>query len=68
MARQDDSNQIGENYVMDAEKLRELGISLTMGPQGQILVMKYRVKHGMSTQLYKWTGPQPRLPKNPTRH
>ena len=62
MARVHDDNMQGENYWMDGEALRELGIHLTIGANGQIVGLKHSSSRGLSTTLYKWTGPQPQLP------
>lgn len=57
----------GENYEMNMGRLHELGIHLTLGPNGQILVIKRRVARGQSETLYKWTGPQPQLNAPPLK-
>jgi hypothetical protein len=67
MARQHDDNMQGENYWQNGEMLRELGIHLTIGANGQVLGIKHSVKRGVSTDLYKWTGAQPQLPKRAER-
>lgn len=57
----------GFNHEKNAMRLAELGLHLTLGPNGQILVVKRRVARGQSETLYKWTGDQPQtadlLPK-----
>lgn len=63
MARQHDDNMQGENYWQNGEMLRELGIHLTIGPNGQVLGIKHSKQRGVSTPLYRWNGPQPQLPK-----
>lgn len=67
MARQHDDNMHGENYWMNGERLRELGISLTIGANGQIIGIKYSEARGISEPLYKWTGEQPQLPARKDR-
>ncbi len=67
MARQRDDNMQGENYWQNGELLRELGIHLTIGANGQVLGIKYSAQRGVSTKLYKWTGPQPQLPSRSER-
>ena len=61
MARQFDDNMQGENYWQNGERLRELGIHLTFGANGQIIGIKHSQQRGLSEPLYKWTGPQPQL-------
>lgn len=61
MARKFDTDMQGENYWQNGELLRELGIHLTFGANGQILGIKHSVKRGVSVPLYKWTGHQPQL-------
>ena len=67
MARQHDDNMQGENYWQNGEMLRELGIHLTIGANGQVLNIKHSVKRGVSTNLYKWNGVQPQLPARSER-
>ncbi len=67
MARQHDDMMRGENYWMNGEMLRELGIHLTMGANGQIIVVKHSKQRGVSTTLYKWEGDQPQLPTRSER-
>lgn len=62
MPRQHDDNMQGENYWFNGERLRELGIHLTIGANGQIIGIKYSSKRGVSESLYKWTGAQPQAP------
>ena len=64
----EDYETVGENYEMNSVRLNELGISLTMGANGQVIAIKHRVSRGVSEPLYKWTGPQPQLPKNRSVH
>ncbi len=61
MARQHDNDMRGENHWWIGELCRELGIHITFGANGQIVGLKHSVKRGVSTTLYKWTGPQPQL-------
>lgn len=68
MARPQDDNMQGENYWQNGEMLRELGIHLTIGANGQVLGIKHSKQRGVSTDLYKWKGPQPQLPTNRTVH
>lgn len=53
----------GENYTMNGGRLNELGIDLTIGANGQVLVVKHKVSRGVSETLYKWGGDQPLLTK-----
>lgn len=62
MARLHDDNMQGENYWQNGEALRELGIHLTIGANGQVLGIKHSAKRGVSQELYKWKGEQPQLP------
>lgn len=62
MARVHDDNMQGENYWQNGERLRELGIHLTIGANGQIVGIKHSEARGVSEPLYKWTGLQPQLP------
>ena len=68
MARQHDDNMQGENHWQNGDMLRELGIHLTIGANGQVLGIKYSKQRGISTDLYRWTGPQPQLPKERIVH
>ncbi len=61
MARQHDDNMQGENYWQNGEALRELGIHLTIGANGQVLAIKHSAQRGVSSTLYKWNGPVPQL-------
>lgn len=61
MARQHDTDMRGENYWQNGEALRELGIHLTIGANGQVLGIKHSRQRGVSVDLYKWTGLQPQL-------
>jgi len=63
----EDYENRGENYTMNSVRLFELGISLTIGPNGQVLGIKHKVKRGASEELYKWTGEQPQLPTRSKR-
>lgn len=58
----EDYENKGENYTQNSAKLYELGIFLTLGANGQVVVVKHKVGRGASETLYKWTGPQPQLP------
>ena len=58
----------GENYEMNSVRLHELGLHLTMGANGQVLVIKRRVERGHSETLYKWTGNQPQLKREGSLH
>jgi len=60
MAAEDDMNK-RENHDLNENRLAELGIHLTIGSNGQVLVIKNRVSRGVSETLYKWTGEQPQL-------
>ena len=64
----EDYQNRGENHEKNDVRLYELGISLTLAANGQVMAIKRRVARGQSETLYKWTGPQPQLPKNPTKH
>jgi hypothetical protein len=68
MARRHDDNMQGENYWQNGEALRELGIHLTIGANGQVLAIKHSKQRGVSQSLYRWNGPQPSLPSGQTRH
>jgi len=57
----------GVNYWQNGELLRELGIHLTIGANGQVLGIKHSKERGVSTHLYKWTGEQPQLPTRSQR-
>jgi hypothetical protein len=57
----------GENYTMNSVRLHELGLSLTIGANGQVMVIKHRVSRGASETLYKWSGDQPQLPPRSER-
>ena len=63
-----DIHNRGENYEQNSMRLYELGLHLTIGPNGQVLVIKHSAKRGVSETLYKWTGAQPQLPIKVTRH
>ena len=73
MARQqgpwapEDDETKGENYTYNARRCYELGLHLTFGANGQIVVIKHRVKRGVSETIYKWTGAQPQLPPKAER-
>lgn len=58
---EEDFKSQGQHYEMNNVRLAELGLSLTLGANGQVLVIKHRVSRGVSENLYKWTGPQPQL-------
>lgn len=62
MTRVRDDNMQGENYWQNGDALRELGIHLTIGANGQVLGIKHSSQRGVSQDLYKWTGEQPQLP------
>ena len=64
----EDIRNRGENYEMNSARLRELGVDLTLGANGQIMVIKHRVARGRSETLYKWHGPQPQLVVKGTLH
>ena len=51
----------GFNHEKDEQALLAEGIHLTLGPNGEVLVIKKRVARGNAITLYKWTGTQPRL-------
>lgn len=63
-----DIHNRGENYEQNSMRLHELGLHLTLGANGQVIVIKHTVKRGVSETLYKWTGTQPQLPTRVTRH
>lgn len=58
----EDYENKGENYTQNSVRLYELGIHLTIGPNGQVLGIKHKQSRGVSETLYKWTGDQPQLP------
>lgn len=64
----EDYKAVGENHEQNNVRLFELGISLTLAANGQIVSIKHRVSRGVSETLYKWNGPQPQLPKQRTTH
>lgn len=64
----EDIHNRGENYEMNSARLSELDLHLTLGPNGQVIVIKRRVKRGVSETLYKWTGTQPQLPEGRSVH
>ena len=57
-----DIHNRGENYEQNSARLYELGIHLTLGANGQVVVIKRKVARGASETLYKWTGDPPQLP------
>jgi len=67
MAREHDDFMRGENYWQNGERLRELGIHLTIAANGQVMVIKHSESRGLSTTLYKWEGDQPQLPPREER-
>lgn len=46
-------------YSIAEQRMAELGLYLTLGPNGEVLVIKRRVGRGASETLYKWDGKQP---------
>lgn len=64
----EDIHNRGENYTMNSARLSELDLHLTLGANGQVVVIKRKVKRGVSETLYKWTGPQPQLPTDRSVH
>jgi len=47
------------NHEINEVLMAELDLHLTLGANGQILVIKRGVGRGRSVTLYKWTGDMP---------